>query len=290
MLNNQFASILPVAQSNINSEIQLTVDARQLYGALQVQTPFKDWVHRAVDAAGLEENHDYFQVLAQPEMTGAQICAPVISGSGMDQRKDYCFTLDAAKHIAMMARTDIGKQVRDYFIECEKQLRTKQAPKDYIEALRALADSEEARLAAEEARLAAERKAKENAEALAITTNELEIANDQLGYAREFRSCIAMGDELYQYFDIKHKEFAGDYFYANMGKFMTRLCNGLIVPEKTFEFKKEYVPNARYNWINVYSVAAWDYFFYLCQTGQISNKTKFIGKAWRCQDASQLLG
>lgn len=154
-------------------------------------------------------------------------------------------------------------------------------PKDFPSALRAYADAIEREKAEREAKLAAQAALKEKTETLAIVSNELEIANDQLGYAREFRSCIALADELAVYFEIQYKDFAGDSFYAQLGKFMTRLCKGMIVPGKTFEINKEYVPNARYNWINVYSIAAWDYFFNMCQTGQVNASTKFIGNFWR---------
>ena len=53
--------------------------------------------------------------------------------------KEYVVTIDIAKHLAMIEMTDKGRQVREYFIECEKQLKQIQPqfklPQTYKEAL-----------------------------------------------------------------------------------------------------------------------------------------------------------
>lgn len=48
--------------------------------------------------------------------------------SGGRPSMDYSLTIDMAKEISMIQRTDRGKQARSYFIECEKQLKQIQPP------------------------------------------------------------------------------------------------------------------------------------------------------------------
>ena len=89
------------------------------------------------------ENQDFISFLVVTEkkvtMTDAGEKATLI--------KEYHITLDMAKELAMVERTEKGKQARQYFIECERKLRETQAklaPKTYVEALRTLADEVEA--------------------------------------------------------------------------------------------------------------------------------------------------
>lgn len=46
--------------------------------------------------------------------------------SNGNETKDFALTIDFAKRLAMMAKTEKGEQARKYFIECEKQLKEQQ--------------------------------------------------------------------------------------------------------------------------------------------------------------------
>lgn len=83
------------------------VSARDLHEKLGVKQPFTHWVKYRIQQAMLEEGKDYEKSLINPE------------GGGRPQHS-YIITLDAAKHIAMLERTEIGKAIRQYFIDIEK--------------------------------------------------------------------------------------------------------------------------------------------------------------------------
>lgn len=94
---------------------------------------------------GFVENVDY-QVLLKNEY----------NLSGGRPSTDYALTLDTAKEISMIQRTEKGKLARQYFIECEKKLREVVSnqqlyiPKTLPEALRAYADEVEKNIKLEE--------------------------------------------------------------------------------------------------------------------------------------------
>lgn len=87
------------------------VSARELHKFLEVETRFNDWISRMMNY-GFVENVDY-QVLLKNEY----------NLSGGRPSTDYALTLDTAKEISMIQRSDKGKQARQYFIECEKKLK-----------------------------------------------------------------------------------------------------------------------------------------------------------------------
>lgn len=111
---------------------QLLVNARDLHAHLEVKTPFKDWIKRRLEEALAIEGQDFSAFLS--ESTGGRPSA------------EYAITLDTAKQIAMLERSDKGRQTRLWFIEKEKELKARQSfqlPTNYLEALKALVASEE---------------------------------------------------------------------------------------------------------------------------------------------------
>lgn len=104
-------------KQKISSEIIDTVNGRELQFRLGNETPYTNWIKRAIDAAFLVNGEDYIlitQVIDNPEFSNLK-----------SRESDYFFTIEAAKNIAMMQRSEIGKLVRDYFIDLEKRYNKK---------------------------------------------------------------------------------------------------------------------------------------------------------------------
>lgn len=99
-----------------NENGELLVSARELHEGLEIATPFHKWIPRMIEY-GFEENIDYIVM---------DIFVPNSNG-GKQTQKEYILKLDMAKEIAMIQRNDKGREIRKYFIECEKRLK-EQAP------------------------------------------------------------------------------------------------------------------------------------------------------------------
>ena len=91
--------------------IQL-VDARELHRRLKVQTSFNHWFNRRVLEYNFDENKDYF--------TENQLLDKNDKKYPHRPRTEYFLTIDMAKEIAMVERTEVGKEIRNYFIEMER--------------------------------------------------------------------------------------------------------------------------------------------------------------------------
>lgn len=107
LINKQDMSTVFNIQEKENGEI--AVSGRELHGALEVKTPYKKWFER-MSEYGFEENVDYSTV--------GQNC-PIANG-GFQFVTDHALNLDTAKEIAMIQRSEKGKQARQYFIQVEK--------------------------------------------------------------------------------------------------------------------------------------------------------------------------
>jgi len=69
--------------------------------------------------------------------------------SNGNQSRDFYLTIDFAKRLSMLARTEKGEQIRNYFIACEQELLKPKTPTTYLEAMKEVVRLEEERLALE---------------------------------------------------------------------------------------------------------------------------------------------
>jgi len=82
-----------------------TVLGRELHDFLKVATPYDKWFPRMAEY-GFSEGKDFSTFLS--ESTGGR------------PSTDHLLTIDMAKEICMIQRTEVGKQARQYFIQVEK--------------------------------------------------------------------------------------------------------------------------------------------------------------------------
>jgi anti-repressor protein len=84
------------------------IDARGLHGWLGQKQRFNDWIRERLEAYGFRDGEDFY-------------CFS--SKTGGRPRTDYLLTLDMAKELAMVERSDIGRETRRYFIQMERAAR-----------------------------------------------------------------------------------------------------------------------------------------------------------------------
>lgn len=88
---------------------QPMVSARDLHDGLEIKTAFKDWFPRMAEYGFIE---------------GKDFCSKMSESTGGRPAKDFNITVDMAKQICMLQRTDKGKQYRQYFLDLEKAWNT----------------------------------------------------------------------------------------------------------------------------------------------------------------------
>jgi phage anti-repressor protein len=104
---------VPVFSGSFNTQTQLLCNARDLHKALQVGRKFATWITERIKEYGFIENQDFIIASQNREARKNQ--------HGGHNRIDYHLTLNMAKEMAMVEKTEIGRQVRRYFIRCEEE-------------------------------------------------------------------------------------------------------------------------------------------------------------------------
>ena len=118
------SQLIPVFNGTIANETALLCNARDLHAFLGVKKVFAAWITNRISEYEFIENQDYILLSNLGKQT---------SGRGGHNRKDYHLTLDTAKELAMVERNEKGRQIRRYFIECEKKLRSMQPAQQFTD-------------------------------------------------------------------------------------------------------------------------------------------------------------
>lgn len=109
----EYQAILPILQSDENDS---EVNARDLHKQLNNGWKFTDWIENRIKSYRLIKEVDYFTISRKYEIDGFTESKDIL---------DYILTLDCAKQLAMVERTDIGALVRRYFIIIEKAFKNR---------------------------------------------------------------------------------------------------------------------------------------------------------------------
>ena len=94
-----------------NEDGTVAVSGRELHRGLKIGTRYDKWIERMIEY-GFEENIDY---IIQSEIVHGQKRARTY------EQENHIMTLDMAKEISMIQRSEIGRKIRGYFIKVERQ-------------------------------------------------------------------------------------------------------------------------------------------------------------------------
>ena len=106
-MTNIVNPFVDIVRNEIGKEVVNSVNLRSVHTFLESKQRFADWAKNRL--GDFEKGNDF---IIHKNMTQYNQIDTI----------DYIVTLDTAKHICMLERNEKGKQLRQYFISCEKQL------------------------------------------------------------------------------------------------------------------------------------------------------------------------
>jgi len=108
------------------------INARDVHRLLKSKRHYSMWIKARIEQAGFIENQDFVIVenLSLPKLASEN--PDYFLRNKMDEQKetrgghnkvDYIVSLDMAKHLCLMEKNEIGRAVRQHFIDAESQLK-----------------------------------------------------------------------------------------------------------------------------------------------------------------------
>ena len=107
------------------------VSARELHKGLKIKTRFNEWVSQ--NFKEFEGEQDYMSAATTADMPNGAV----------KHINDYILTIDMAKQLCLMSRTELGKKYRKYFLELERKWND---PQEVVKRGYAILQNENARL------------------------------------------------------------------------------------------------------------------------------------------------
>lgn len=157
--------LVPILKQAIGNEEVNAVNARDLHKTLESKQDFSTWIKARIEKLKLTQGRDFevFHKIMENSNGGR----PLV---------EYIVSIEIAKHLCMIEMTDKGHKVREYFIECEKQLNKSQhrIPQTFLEALE-LAVEKEKQVLALQAQIESDKPKVEFANNVSQAENEVSI-------------------------------------------------------------------------------------------------------------------
>ena len=111
------SNLIPVFNGLIQNQPVQLCNARELHAYLEIGKEYANWIKDRINEYGFIQDEDYLVIT---ERTNGR------------PRKEYHITLDMGKELGMVERNERGRQIRQYFIRCERTLKALQQPQQLV--------------------------------------------------------------------------------------------------------------------------------------------------------------
>jgi anti-repressor protein len=107
---NPFINAIEILKRPLHGQDREFCNARELHAALYVNKPLGDWLLGRIQEYGFVDGEDFRSISSKDP-----------DGRGFTE---YELTLDMARGLALLESTEVGRQVRQYFIQVERHIKS----------------------------------------------------------------------------------------------------------------------------------------------------------------------